>query len=554
VGKWFSGDSSKEAVIEIQEGQLYLVRPHSPKGYSELIYKDASISIRRTSTEFNYQLIVTKVFEEGEEELIAEEEGGEDSLQNQDEQAFLLDEALEFRVTIRDTGEKVFAWNDLSGSTGDLWEFVCDYNCASKSVEDFQLAALRCQFERKFKKDGSRATEDQLLQFSFVDEPIPAASPLLHPSGSRSPTLSPSPTSTHLHTGIVGTEEEDPETMTSSRSKGKATIAEAPTKSAMSTMNTDGRDRLSRVVAELHLYDLGTSAFVQQERAVEAIVYDLGGFNYWLKVSGSKETWVSRGVEDDLSPVFNFEYLSAIFNVYENNAAFSWLLRFKDQPALEEFQQGLMQAMWEHQNQTKWGKIDERSREYVLDAFNDLTLEDADNPDLEQEEEEEEESDDEGLRSEHYDSDESEDDVVTRDRDGNVNSLLAVGAKHDRSFVVRGNKIGVFKHTPDNHLEFATTISQVKTPKGKLFSPTKVMLHMNDANMILQNRDNPNSVFRMDLETGKVVDEWKVHDDIPINTFTPEDVSLVPHDIYHGANVILEICATHRSANLPGSV
>jgi hypothetical protein len=546
VGKWFSGDSSKESVIEIQEGQLYLVRPHSPKGYSELIYKDARISVRRTSTEFNYQLIVTKVFEEGEEELIAEEEGGEDSLQNQDEQAFLLDEALEFRVTIRDTGEKVFAWNDLSGSTGDLWEFVCDYNCLSKSVEDFHLAALRCQFERKYKKDGSKATEDQLLQFSFVDEPIPAASPLLHPSGSRSPTISPSPTSIHLHTRIIGAEEEEQEAMASSRSKGKAPVADTTTtKAAVSTMNTDGRDRLTRVVAELHLYDVGTSAFIQQEPAVEAIVYDLGGFNYWLKVSGSKETWVSRAVDDDLSPVFNFEYLSAIFNVFENEAAFSWLLRFKDQPALEGFQQGLMQAMWEHQNRTKWGKIDERSREYVLDAFNDLTLEDADNPDQEEDEEEDEESDDEGLRSEHYDSDESEDDVVTRDQDGNVNSLLAVGAKHDRSFVVRGNKIGVFKHTPDNHLEFATTISQVKTPKGKLFSPQKVMLHMNDANMILQNRDNPNSVFRMDLETGKVVDEWKVHDDIPINTFTPEDVSLLPRDIQHDANMDLEICTTH---------
>jgi hypothetical protein len=527
VGKWFSGDSSKESVIEIEEGQLYLVRPHSPKGYSELIYKDARISIRRTGTEFNYQLIVTKVFEEGEEELIAEEEGGEDTLQNQDEQAFLLDEALEFRVTIRDTGEKVFAWNDLSGSTGDLWEFVCEYNCPSKSVEDFHLAALRCQFERKYKKDGSKATEDQLLQFSFVDEPIPSASPLLHPTGSRSPTISPSPTSTRLHTGSFGAEEAEQGAMAPPRSKGKAPLAEiTPSKAATSTMNTDGRDRLTRIVAELHLYDVGTSAFIQQESVVEAIVYDLGGFNYWLKVSGSKDTWVSRAVEDDLSPVFNFEYLSAIFNVFEHDAAFSWLLRFKDQPTLEEFQQGLMQAMWEHQNQTKWGKIDERSREYVLDAFNDLTLEDADNPDHEEEEEEDDELDDEGLRSEHYDSDESDDDVVTRDRDGNVNSLLAVGAKHDRSFVVRGNKIGVFKHTPDNHLEFATTISQVKTPGGKLFSPQKVMLHMNDANMILQNQDNPNSVFRMDLETGKVVDEWKVHDDININTFAPEDVSL----------------------------
>ncbi|KAK5006963.1 hypothetical protein LTR28_005840 [Elasticomyces elasticus] len=140
----------------------------------------------------------------------------------------------------------------------------------------------------------------------------------------------------------------------------------------------------------------------------------------------------------------------------------------------------------------------------------------------EDEEEDEEDDDDDGRKSEHYDSDESEDDVVTRDEDGNVNSQLAVGFKHDRSFVVRGSKIGVFKHTADNQLQFDTSISKVQTPKGKLFSPSKVMLHAGDTTMVLQNADQPNSLYRMDLETGKVVDEWKVHEDIPVTTFAPE--------------------------------
>ena len=72
-------------MIEVQDGQLYLVRPLSPKGYSELIYKDASISIRRTSTEHNFQLVVTRVFEEGEQELLEEDEAeGLDAPQNSD--------------------------------------------------------------------------------------------------------------------------------------------------------------------------------------------------------------------------------------------------------------------------------------------------------------------------------------------------------------------------------------------------------------------------------------------------------------------------------------
>jgi hypothetical protein len=169
----------------------------------------------------------------------------------------------------------------------------------------------------------------------------------------------------------------------------------------------------------------------------------------------------------------------------------------------------------------KWNKAEEDEREYVLEAFQDLTMEADPQEEEEEEEEEYEEVANDGQRSEHYDSDEEQDDVVTREDDGNVNSQLAVGYKHDRSFVVRGSKIGVFKHTPNNNLEFSTNISKVETPNGKLFSPKKVMLHAEDTNMILQNEANPNSLYRMDLEYGKIVDEWQVHEDIPVKTFAP---------------------------------
>jgi hypothetical protein len=202
------------------------------------------------------------------------------------------------------------------------------------------------------------------------------------------------------------------------------------------------------------------------------------------------------------------------------------LLRVRDQPTLDKVQQGVMQALWEHENRAKWSKVSEAEQNYLLETLNDLELTDAPAGEEEPEEESDEEEIDRGrVRSESYDSDEDAD-VEVRDKDGNVNSLLAVGAKHDRSFVVRGSKIGVFKHNEDNELEFATNISKVQTPKGKLFSPKKVMLHMSDRNMVLQDPSNSNAVYRMDLETGKVVDEWKVHEDIPINVFAPEEVRL----------------------------
>jgi len=56
---------------------------------------------------------------------------------------------------------------------------------------------------------------------------------------------------------------------------------------------------------------------------------------------------------------------------------------------------------------------------------------------------------------------------------GEKNSQLTVGYNYDRSFVVRGNQIGVFKHNPDS-LEHSTTIENIKGLDGKTFSPAKV--------------------------------------------------------------------------------
>ncbi len=313
--------------------------------------------------------------------------------------------------------------------------------------------------------------------------------------------------------------------MVRSSRKDKAPVRDmVQTAAPISASAPPGTEILCKETAELHLFDFASGAFILQDAAVSATVSEVGTWQYWLQITGADKDWLGQPVIADINPVFNFEYLSFIFNHYTSDgSAYSWLLRFKDQETEERFQEGLMQALWEQLNETKWRKTKDDEREYVLEAFQDLTMDEA-APNEEHEEEELEEVEDDGQRSEHYDSDESEDDVATREDDGNVNSQLAVGYKHDRSFVVRGSKIGVFKHTPNNNLEFSTNISKVETPKGKLFSPKKVMLHAEDSNMILQNENDPHSLYRMDLEYGKVVDEWKVHDDIPINTFAPDKV------------------------------
>ncbi|KAF2759980.1 vacuolar import and degradation protein [Pseudovirgaria hyperparasitica] len=523
VSKYLFGDSSKESIIDVPQGQLFLVRPLSVKGYSELIFKDSTTSIRRTGQQYQYQLNVQRVYEEGEEELLAEEQGEDAEIEaltaDRDEKTFLLDEELQFRTEIRDTGEKVFAWRDLSGDEGDLWEFVCDHSTPASTVETFELIALQCQFERKYRKPHEQATNGELEEFRASESTIPDAgsvitTPLASPSIDRdgSKVLAWS-----AHDNMAR------KTAVTATPKGKEAVALAAPGPSAVIVHPEARETLAESAAELWLFNLESGEFLLQDAGVTALVTDLGNWKYWLQIKG-KNDWLGQAIIPDINPVFNFEYKSFIFNQYdEDGSAYSWLLKFKETEIMEMFQEGLMQALWEHLHEMKWGKATKTDQDYVLDAFNDLTMEDA--PTIEEEDEDEyDESEDDSTaqQSEHYDSDESEDDVEVRDKDGNVNSQLAVGYKHDRSFVVRGSKIGVFKHTPDNHLQFTTNISKVATPKGKLFSPTKVMLHQEDQNMILQNADNPNSLYKMDLEYGKVVDEWKVHDDIPVKIFAPE--------------------------------
>jgi hypothetical protein len=48
------------------------------------------------------------------------------------------------------------------------------------------------------------------------------------------------------------------------------------------------------------------------------------------------------------------------------------------------------------------------------------------------------------------------------------------------------------------------------------------MLHDQDTKMVLMNPSEPHSLYSMDIERGKVVEEWKVHDNITVNSIAPE--------------------------------
>lgn len=69
----FLKPADNEVLATIPSGAFYLKRsPTSVKGQSECLFIDAVATLRRTSEQYNYQLVIQRAYEEGEEELEAD--------------------------------------------------------------------------------------------------------------------------------------------------------------------------------------------------------------------------------------------------------------------------------------------------------------------------------------------------------------------------------------------------------------------------------------------------------------------------------------------------
>ena len=220
----------------------------------------------------------------------------------------MLDQALHFRSELREGSIKILAWDDLSGDEGDLFEFVCDPSVPSDKVATFELAALQCQYERKFRRSAQKATEQELQEFSYQEEkPIPPASPVASPTTkSRAQSLTSGDSAAAMARDVKY-----------AQSKGQVKTAapeEEPTTAPPSAAQPEAKEVLAKEKAELHLFDFTTGTFVMQDSEVIATVSEVGSWQYWLQITGNEKEWLGQAVVGDINPVFNFEYLSFIFN------------------------------------------------------------------------------------------------------------------------------------------------------------------------------------------------------------------------------------------------
>ncbi|KAJ2519456.1 Vacuolar import and degradation protein 27 [Coemansia sp. RSA 2049] len=551
----------------VPQGVLYEIMPPGAKVKRRCVYKDAQLSIRPTNIKHQYQLVVQKVVDEDEKKLLEDDDEYEDD----DERAFLIGVEIGFARTMFEAAHG-FKWSDPVEPEGSGYEYIMDGKASIVDMcENFAMAVAKCAWSRKKNRSYTdapaaevkailtQAEEDdleQMLSNVKIDDSELAETAEYEAAATTTPAKQKS-----------ATEGEDG--LSSAPAASASAAAELP---AEPDVMVDGEIIVS-VLGSLYLFDPQTTDFVEIAEEVALTVVKADKYTYWMNVASNERDFSSQRIEPEMNAVFNHGYRSLIWNYFDMaGKAYSFSMIPTDDAHYNALHQGMTRAAYETLNQEPWEKVSETAQEYMLDAFEEdaemLSLPEnwsahSESADEEAEEESDEGEDDFGKAIRHQpvpagvktsrsaerdDEDEynsngsdeseaeaesgesdsedeegSEHDGGAGDGDGNSakNSRLAVGYKHGRSFVVRGNRIGVFKHTDDDKIEFDTTINQIDDTRGRKFTPSSMLLHEQDSALVLADSQRPHELYKMDLESGKVVEEWKVHEDVPTVTVAP---------------------------------
>ncbi|KAF9930844.1 hypothetical protein FBU30_011211 [Linnemannia zychae] len=487
LGKFIWGNSSNPELVQISSGQFYVYKSSTARSKTrECIYIDSMITIRRTSQPFQYVLVVNRVFEEGEDTLEDEEQ------EVDDEKVFLIDQAIQFRKCVS-AGATAFRWQGLSAEdTGLEYEFVCDDETTVFTANNFEMTVYQCMYERKYQKPHFDAEEEATNEFQLP--PTPSGTATVTPPKSTSPrTMRASPDHT----------KENRSSVTKEAKINKPAQRDAPTK----------YDGVAEAIGELRLFDPKTNEFMLQAENVRCQLLRTDEFKYWLVIiSQTGKQQLAQPVEARMNPVFTASHRSFIWNYFdEEQNVYSWLIQFPTEAALSEFQAVFSECMYETLNKLSWNKVPSPDQEYMIKTFQDDVEMSVPDEEYEEEEEEEEEeeaySEDEGGYSDDEEEEESAHNAFRQDKA--KNSQLAVGIK-DRSYVVRGDKIGVFKHNDRNGMDFVTTIKNLKNKANREVNPSRVVLHQKDSAMVMLDPRDKDTAYKMDLEYGKIVEEWNM--------------------------------------------
>ncbi len=103
-------------------------------------------------------------------------------------------------------------------------------------------------------------------------------------------------------------------------------------------------------------------------------------------------------------------------------------------------------------------------------------------------------------------------------------SQIRIGA-NDKSFLVRGNQISILNNSASG-VEYSGNTFSVTPAKGPAMTPSQIMLTHGERYMNMLSPAVNTGVFHTDIETGKVVSEWRFQKDgveVPMKGITNDN-------------------------------
>ncbi|KAF9358554.1 hypothetical protein BGX34_008884 [Mortierella sp. NVP85] len=461
------GDTSQKTIAEISGGQFYRYLPRG--GPHQVVYIHAKIAIHRISQPFIFQITVYRLADEDDED--------EEDSPHGDDMKFTITQEMEFRQGVV-AGSTTFSWKRAGAyDDGTIFEFVCADETSNFAVNTFEATIYQCMYQFKYKKSHNSASDQDFLQFKLAS--------------SKSTSLS-APIARSLNTRVK-----------KSSSAGKQPVVKKEAEPGLFVPGPrklpPNTKRIADFQGELKLWDCMSSLYITVARDTLIRLMQekrqVGHPSHWLvivkKTGGSL---VTQQLGDRMNPIFNPHTFVWNDMDEETDKCYTWQFQFKDPDAWTSFRDLYSRSLYEFIN---------RDTEKEDDGVLETNQEYYDAKDYEEESEVKEESrgarvDSNGDQEMHYFGDPN---------DNAKNSQLAIGYK-DRSFVVRGSTIGVFGHNERDGLDLQTTITNLSNSNRKMVKPSKVLLHEEDTAMVMMDRSNPHMAYKMDLEYGRIVEEW----------------------------------------------
>ncbi|KAF8639712.1 hypothetical protein AX17_000974 [Amanita inopinata Kibby_2008] len=316
-------------------------------------------TIRRVpSVEHNFQLVITRVFEEGDQELLEDED------ETDEERVFLISEELEFRTGHLE-GEPTFIWRDLHGDIDEFYEYVATgTNDPTRAF--FETCMYRAMHERKYRRSADNTRDNDLGEFiyrsvlRFSNSPFSSSKwQSIRPPAKRKPNSKKSAKKSALKqsSDAVPITEEKTDTEQPLTPSSLHETGQSKTTTKEQALQLPSPQVLLSGEAELYYWDPDMGFQHQGITTAQILQQEGRHFEFWLAALYDGNYILVHKITSDMNQRWSHKMLSLTWNYLgDNGSQHSWLFKFLGESEFEKTLEVFTQCLWESLHQSEWHK------------------------------------------------------------------------------------------------------------------------------------------------------------------------------------------------------